>query len=350
MNFGDGEHGQGMQHGAEQDIAGVRPLSSQGKGPEHGNREHGNRHAPRVVSARGTEDGLILRIDGRAEWDQIVTDLHEFLGERRKFLEGGEVSIEWLDRLPTKEQGLLLETTLRENFSIEIIGRRKKPAQGISVKEDTESNASGPKKASPIPLFSRGEERRMGNKQDQTQDPSYLEREGASLRTGMGDGLGKDAGSPGASFSIGEDAPLFPDLQRKNYGRMAEVLGDDIFYDEEANAKVVFGTLRSGQRVETPYSLLIIGDVNPGADVIAGGDIVIFGSLRGTAHASAYNDDATDRVIIALQMRPMQLRIGSVISRGSEESVEGAEIARIEDRRIIVESFHPRFSTTRKIR
>lgn len=335
MNIGDGEHGQGMQQGGEQDLAGVRILP-----------EHATRHASRVVSARGTEDGLILRIDGRAEWDQIVTDLQEFLGERRKFLEGGEVSIEWLDRLPTKEQGLLLETTLRENFGIEIIGRRKKPAQSLSVKEDTEENESGPKKASPIPLFNRGEEKRIGSKQDAASERGgYLDRD----RSGS-DTRSPDAGGPGASFSIGEDTPLFPDLQRKNYGRMAEVLGDDIFYDEEANAKVVFGTLRSGQRVETPYSLLIIGDVNPGADVIAGGDIVIFGSLRGTAHASAYNDDATDRVIIALQMRPMQLRIGSVISRGSEESVEGAEIARIEDRRIIVESFHPRFSTTRKIR
>ena len=79
-----------------------------------------------------------------------------------------------------------------------------------------------------------------------------------------------------------------------------------------------------------------------GADLVAGGDIIVIGNLRGTAHASAYDDEALDHVIIALQMQPMQLRMGSVISRGSDEVVNGAEIARIENRRIIVEAFNTR--------
>ena len=59
----------------------------------------------KVISARGTEDGLVLRIDGGAEWREIVRDLEIFLGGRRKFFEGGEVAIEWLERLPVYQTG-----------------------------------------------------------------------------------------------------------------------------------------------------------------------------------------------------------------------------------------------------
>ena len=132
------------------------------------------------------------------------------------------------------------------------------------------------------------------------------------------------------------------DLSSRYLSKVARILGNDILTDDEANAKVLFGTLRSGQRIETPFSLIVIGDVNPGADIIAGGDIAVLGSLRGTAHAAAYDDDSFDRVIIALQMQPMQLRIGSVISRGSDETSNGPEIARIDNRRIVVEPYNAR--------
>jgi septum site-determining protein MinC len=94
--------------------------------------------------------------------------------------------------------------------------------------------------------------------------------------------------------------------------------------------------------------LVVLGDVNPGADLTAGGDIIVFGSLRGTAHASAYDDEARDKVIIALKMQPSQLRIGSVISRGSDDQIASAEIARIDDRKIIVEPYSPRSLPLRK--
>ena len=132
--------------------------------------------------------------------------------------------------------------------------------------------------------------------------------------------------------------------------RMVRGLGEELEFEDDANAKVIYGILRSGQRVETPFSLIVVGDVNPGADLVAGGDIIVIGSLKGTAHAGAYDDEAFDRVIISLQMQPMQLRIGSVISRGSDEVVRGAEIARIDNRRIVVEAFNPRVLFSRKNR
>ena len=80
----------------------------------------------RVVTARGTEDGLVLRIDGKAEWREIIAEIEAFLGGRRKFFEVSEIGIEGLERLPTVEQGKELETHLRESYCLEIRVRRRR--------------------------------------------------------------------------------------------------------------------------------------------------------------------------------------------------------------------------------
>jgi septum site-determining protein MinC len=71
-------------------------------------------------------------------------------------------------------------------------------------------------------------------------------------------------------------------------------------------------TLRSGRMVRSTGHVIVIGDVNPGAEVIAGGDIVIWGKARGMVHAGAMGDETS--VICALELQPTQLRIASHIS------------------------------------
>lgn len=80
---------------------------------------------------------------------------------------------------------------------------------------------------------------------------------------------------------------------------------------------VVRRTLRSGQVVRYPGHVVIIGDVNPGAEVVAGGDIVIWGKVRGVVHAGALGEE--DAVVCALDLAPMQLRIAGYIVRSPEE-------------------------------
>jgi len=87
--------------------------------------------------------------------------------------------------------------------------------------------------------------------------------------------------------------------------------------DPADRAVVVRRTIRSGQSVRHPGHVVIIGDVNPGAEVVAGGSIVVWGRLRGLVHAGALGDD--DAVICALDLAPTQLRIGRHISRSPEE-------------------------------
>lgn len=78
------------------------------------------------------------------------------------------------------------------------------------------------------------------------------------------------------------------------------------------------GTLRSGQAIHSDTSIIVIGDVNPGASVIAKGNIIVLGCLKGTAHAGC--DGNTKSFVAALDMIPMQIRIGNVIARSPDSS------------------------------
>ena len=82
------------------------------------------------------------------------------------------------------------------------------------------------------------------------------------------------------------------------------------------NALYLRQTLRSGQSIRHDGTIVICGDVNPGAEVIATGDIIVFGTLRGVAHAGAAGDE--DCQIIAINLRPTQIRIASYIARSPD--------------------------------
>lgn len=100
---------------------------------------------------------------------------------------------------------------------------------------------------------------------------------------------------------------------------------------------VVNRTLRGGQEVQSRGSVLILGNVNPGAQVIAGGSIDIRGTCRGIVHAGAYGD--REACIIADHLMPVQIRIADVIAQSPEqyEKPELAERALVKDGQIVIE-------------
>ena len=107
---------------------------------------------------------------------------------------------------------------------------------------------------------------------------------------------------------------------------------------ETENDTILFrGTLRSGQRIWHGGNILIIGDVNPGAEVVATGHVVVMGTLRGVAHAGVEGD--VNAEIIALNLRPIQLRIAGYIGRSPDLKLEASnapEVARVEDGNIVI--------------
>jgi septum site-determining protein MinC len=76
-------------------------------------------------------------------------------------------------------------------------------------------------------------------------------------------------------------------------------------------------TVRSGMEIRHPGTVVIIGDVNPGGEIIAAGDIIVWGNLKGIAHAGSRGNDQC--LIMALQMFPTQIRIAGYIARSPEQ-------------------------------
>ena len=95
------------------------------------------------------------------------------------------------------------------------------------------------------------------------------------------------------------------------------------------------GTLRGGQALHNLGNIVVIGDVNPGAELIASGDVVVFGALRGVAHAGAQGD--VNARVIALELAPTQLRIATALASGEDgRKAAGPEHASIIGDRIVV--------------
>lgn len=101
------------------------------------------------------------------------------------------------------------------------------------------------------------------------------------------------------------------------------------------------GTLRSGQILESESSIIILGDVNPGGKVIAKGNVVVLGTLKGNIYAGA--DGNEDAFVVAIDMDPMQIKIGDVIARCSDGGSIGKvkthepRIAYVDDGNIYIE-------------
>lgn len=114
---------------------------------------------------------------------------------------------------------------------------------------------------------------------------------------------------------------------------------------EGENAVFVQRTLRSGFKVAHRGHVIVLGDVNPGAEVIAGGSVIVWGRLRGSVHAGADGDE--NAVICALEMMPTQLRIAGLIAPPPKRPAFGRgksepEINRIINGQMVSELWNPK--------
>ena len=108
---------------------------------------------------------------------------------------------------------------------------------------------------------------------------------------------------------------------------------------ESSETKFFRGSLRSGKKIEYEGSVVVLGDVNSGAEVIAGENIVIVGTLRGMAHAGARGNRKA--MISAVSIEAPQIRIADIIKEAEkEEKQEQKEIktyAYISENKMIIE-------------
>ena len=109
----------------------------------------------------------------------------------------------------------------------------------------------------------------------------------------------------------------------------------------EGRTKFIRKSVRSGQVINYNGNIVIIGDVNPGAEVTAQGNIIVMGSIKGVVYAGCNGNDSA--IIAALSMQPTLVRIGEYISRSPEDDFKPSypEVVKIKNGEIIIEPYLP---------
>ena len=107
----------------------------------------------------------------------------------------------------------------------------------------------------------------------------------------------------------------------------------------DGDTLLMMRNLRSGQTIQHDKNIVIVGDVNPGAEIYAGGNIIVLGKMRGIAHAGCSGKD--DAYILAYRLQPTQLRISGKVSRSPEKEVviNYPELAKITDGQIFIQKY-----------
>ena len=118
-----------------------------------------------------------------------------------------------------------------------------------------------------------------------------------------------------------------------------KALDDKLMELSNTTGQFYKGNLRSGQVLETETSIIVIGDVNPGAHIVSKGNIIVLGALKGTAFAGASGN--TNAFVLALDMCPGQIRIADTIARApdhpAKEEQKEAKVAFLEEGNIYIE-------------
>ncbi|PSB05037.1 septum site-determining protein MinC [Merismopedia glauca] len=112
-----------------------------------------------------------------------------------------------------------------------------------------------------------------------------------------------------AGYSV-EQTTNRPTLLPDNGEKLPQVLADPLYLQL---------TVRSGVEISHPGTAIVLGDVNPGGSVVAAGDILVWGRLRGIAHAGAKGN--SNCRIMALEMQPTQLRIAGYVARAPQKQL-----------------------------
>jgi septum site-determining protein MinC len=118
---------------------------------------------------------------------------------------------------------------------------------------------------------------------------------------------------------------------------------------DSSRTEILQHGVRAGFRGEYRGSVVVLGDVNPGAELIAAGDVIVMGALRGVVHAGA--GGRSDAIVYARPIASAQIRIAGAMARSADDNSLGvmkrmqerpeAELARLQDGAIVIESYQP---------
>lgn len=263
---------------------------------------------------KGNKYGFQIVLDRDLAFDQLVGEVEKRFRASGAFFDRNKpVAVSFSGRdLKEEEQDILVDTIQGASdlvVSYVIDGARAhetRYARALSEWEPTEKPVS-PSSGSEEPAAEEdagsdpGPERKKPERDEKEEGFGIIRRILAGEKVQNGEA--EDPASSGAAASepgqaSGLTGPVFPEDEVGKHGQ---------FYR---------GILRSGQKIEVDGSFVILGDVNPGAQIIAGGNVVILGSLKGTVYAGYPTD--RNAIVAALNMEPMQIQIGDFIARSAD--------------------------------
>lgn len=223
------------------------------------------------VVIKGTRYGLLASIREDADFAVAMADLKRQLSEKKDFLAGGSLSVDFGWRETDEEQFGLLESALAE------AGLTLNGILSTSLNTRTIAEQKGYKAIIGRLGLAKHQGRAMRRRQE------------VAVSAAPQDEAPPVAEEAQESSEVVEDEPQA--TQRS----------------PEEQTLYLRKTLRSGQKVVFSGNVVLYADVNPGAEIEAEGDILVMGNLRGSVHAGCEGD--TEASVMALVMQPTQLRI-----------------------------------------
>ncbi len=199
----------------------------------------------------------------------------------------------------------------------------------VEAVEEELARANGFFRDSPIVLHFGG---RILQKEEWWQLKDALHREGLLLRYAV-------SNNPASRELLYKEGLSVRENMSSTRRRKSD---QDIVPPEGEGALYLRHGMRGGQKQVFDGDVVLCGDVNQGAEIIAGGDVIVMGTLRGVVHAGYPDNKRT--VVVALNLIPLQLRIGPLIAIPEEgqnhRGVIRPEVARILDDQIVIEPYN----------
>lgn len=228
------------------------------------------------IAIKGTRNGLLLTLEPETPFSDLLTALSERLAEAPGFFRGASLALDTTRRALERGERTQLEALL--SYYHMSVASQEAPVQPPPAPATQESGrrASGKLPEVPVPVAQANDQQAQN----------------------------------------GQTAP--------------REIDDTLFLRR---------TVRSGQAIHHASNVVVLGDVNPGAEIVAGGDIIVWGVLRGMVHAGYPDNDQA--LVCSLLLAPVQLRIAHLLSRPPEgfEAQPRPEVAAIRNGQIVVEAW-----------
>ncbi len=229
------------------------------------------------VAIKGTRNGLLLTLEPETPFHELLSALAERLAEAPSFFRGASLSVDTSQRKLRVSERMQLERLLA-HYQMSVTPLELIPTTSLAPQESTQEQL--------VPT------------------------------------------SPMPPVLTVATHPVLEEISPSRESRDAREFTDTLFLRR---------TVRSGQAIHHPSTVVVLGDVNPGAEIVAGGDIIVWGVLRGMVQAG-YPDNE-QALVCALQLSPVQLRIARLLSRPPEgmDAQQLPEVATIRNGHIVVE-------------